>query len=185
MNPIDILLMVCNTLNNLNIRYMIVGADAVNFYGRPRTTHDIDLKVAILPKDVEGIFTSFTKDFYIDKTMIYDAIKNKSMFNIIHNETGMKVDFWTLKDDEYEFERFNRRKNVLILNTPVYITTAEDLIITKLDWHKESASEKHYQDALGVYEIQYGKLDEKYIEGCVARKSTKEIWLKIKNEAII
>lgn len=63
MNPIDVLLTVCNTLNGLNIRYMIVGADAVNFYGRPRTTHDIDLKVAILPKDVEKPLHIFSKRF--------------------------------------------------------------------------------------------------------------------------
>lgn len=117
--------------------------------------------------------------------MIYNAIKNKSMFNIIHNETGIKIDFWLLKDDEYEFQRFNRRRNVSILNTSVYITTAEDLIITKLDWYKESGSEKHYIDAIGAYEVQYGKLDENYIEEWTTRKSTKEIWSRIKKEAII
>lgn len=40
MNPTEILLMASNLLNNLGIKYMLVGADAVNFYGRPRTTHD-------------------------------------------------------------------------------------------------------------------------------------------------
>lgn len=59
MNPTDILLTVSKALNNLGINYMLVGADAVNFYGRPRTTHDIDLKVAVLPKDTDKIYNSF------------------------------------------------------------------------------------------------------------------------------
>lgn len=52
MDSTEILLTISNILNNFNINYMIVGADAVNFYGRPRTSHDIDIKVAILLKDV-------------------------------------------------------------------------------------------------------------------------------------
>lgn len=185
MNPTEILLTVCEILNNLNIKYMLVGADAVNFYGRPRTTHDIDIKIAILPTDIDNIYTSFLNDYYIDRTMIQDAVKYKSMFNIIHNESGLKIDFWILKDGEYEIQRFLRRIKVLIFDKPVYISTAEDLIITKLDWYKESTSEKHYLDALGIYEVQYGKLDEKYIEDWVKIQSTYNLWQKIKNEVII
>lgn len=38
---------------------MITGAYAVSFYGRPRTTHDIDINISISINDVKKIYNAF------------------------------------------------------------------------------------------------------------------------------
>ncbi|KKL14138.1 hypothetical protein LCGC14_2518750, partial [marine sediment metagenome] len=53
-------------LKDLEINYMLTGSYAVSFYGKPRTTHDIDLKVEIAYGDANRIFESFiTKSSFL------------------------------------------------------------------------------------------------------------------------
>lgn len=163
MTQLDVLLEVCETLNQLGIDYMLTGAYAVSFYGRPRTTQDIDLVVTISGEEVKNLYSKFKDLFYIDEESIKEAIREKSMFNIIHNETLDKIDFWLLKDNEFDKVRFSRRRKEEIKGKAVFISSPEDLILTKLDWYKKSDLQKHYNDVLGIFEVQTGKLDLDYI----------------------
>lgn len=164
MTQLEILLLVARELNQLRINYMLTGAYAVSFYGKPRTTHDIDLNVEVSLSDVERVCKAFEDSFYVSKEMIEDAIKHQLMFNLIHNETQTKVDFWIVKETEFDKERFGRRIKAEIHGVPAFMPTAEDLIITKLDWYKQSDTQKHYDDVVGIFEIQKGKLDVDYIK---------------------
>ena len=179
MTQLEVLLNVTKTLNKKKIPYMLTGAYAVSFYGKPRTTHDIDLKVLISNPDVDTIYEAFKKDFYIDKDMINQAVTQENMFNIIHNETQTKIDFWLLRNDEFDITRFKRKMKINIHNTPVFISTAEDMIIIKLCWYKESNSQKHYEDIKGILEIQAGRLDMKYINKWAGHFSATDILTKI------
>ena len=38
------------------------------------------------------------------------AIEHRDMFNLIEVTSGDKVDFWILKDDEFDRSRFSRLK---------------------------------------------------------------------------
>lgn len=163
MTQMDVLLIVMNTLNQTGIPYMLTGAYAVSFYGRPRTTHDIDLKILINDTEIEKIYDAFKESFYINKEMIRQAVRRNLMFNIIHNETQTKIDFWVVRNDEFDQERFKRRLKINIYNAPVFMSTPEDLIVIKLCWYRESNSQKHYEDVKGIFEIQSDKLDIEYI----------------------
>ena len=59
MTQLDILLLVCEVLNKLKIEYMLTGAYAVSFYGRPRTTHDIDINISISKEDIKKIYNLY------------------------------------------------------------------------------------------------------------------------------
>jgi len=163
MTQLDVLLEVGETLNQLGIDYMLTGAYAVSFYGRPRTTQDIDLVVTISGEEVKNLYSKFKDLFYIDEESVKEAIREKSMFNIIHNETLDKVDFWLLKDNQFDKVRFSRRRKEEIKGKTVFISSPEDVILTKLDWYKKSDLQKHYNDVLGIFEVQTGKLDLDYI----------------------
>ena len=62
-------------------------------------------------------------------------------FNMIHNALVVKVDCVVRKDSEYRREEFARRRPVNIAGQQVYIVALEDLILSKLDWAKESRSQ--------------------------------------------
>lgn len=54
-NPIDCL----KRLNQSTIDYMLVGSMASNFWGIPRSTHDIDFVVQYEANDVDAIVNLF------------------------------------------------------------------------------------------------------------------------------
>ena len=102
---------VVQVLNELNISYMLVGSVASSFYGEPRSTHDIDFVMAILPPDVERLAESFEKPrYYLSEEAIREAVARGNPFNLIDSHTGSKADFWPLKSDPYHQTCFNRRK---------------------------------------------------------------------------
>ena len=98
MTQLELFKKVIEILNKLNLPYMITGAYAVSFYGEPRATYGIGLIIKIGLKDVEDFYNSFENKFYISRESINQAIEHKSMFNIIHFESNIKIDFWLFKN---------------------------------------------------------------------------------------
>ncbi len=182
MNFEDITLKVIQELNQLDIHYMITGALAVVYYGEPRTTHDIDLIIEIKKSTINNLLQHFHQDFFIDEASIEAAIEEESVFNAVHKDTGVKVDFWMLTDSEYDKERFTRRVRRTVFNRDMFFPTPEDVIINKLEWFKKSEIDKHYFDASSIYRIQQEKLDMAYIEQWCRKKSIFKIWQKLQRE---
>lgn len=183
MNPLEILLLTADRLNQLNIAFMITGAFAVSFYGRPRSTHDIDLIVELCQADIAKIYKTFEEDFYTSTEMITEAVTQRSMFNLIHNETATKVDVWMLEDSAFDHSRFSRRTRQVLREVPVCISSPEDMIIVKLDWFKQTEILKHYEDALGIVQIQQDSLDMDYIRGWCDQLSLGELLDRLLSEA--
>jgi hypothetical protein len=54
----------------------------------------------------------------------------------------------------------------------------------KLSWaHESGGSEKHFTDALRVYEVQYGQSDQDYLEGWAGRPGINSLYEKMLQEA--
>jgi hypothetical protein len=68
------------------------------------------------------------------------------MFNLIHDEYVIKIDFVVRKDTPYRRREFSRRKKVAVDNQDLYVVSPEDLILSKLDWAKDSRSEVQLND---------------------------------------
>jgi hypothetical protein len=172
-------------LDRAGVPYMLTGALAVNYHGAPRSTHDIDIVVVISPADVGRIKAMLEPGFFVDEESIRAALREGSMFNAIHDETGFKVDFWMRKGDDYGREAFARRKQYPYDHSMLSIATPEDVIITKLEWHRLSDIDKHYSDALGVYAVQKDALDTAYIARWCEAKSLLDLWHRLQRDAAI
>jgi len=72
---LDILKLVTKQLAEKQIKYMLSGSVAMNYYAQPRMTRDIDIVIELMLKDVKSIVELFVEDFYIDEDMIYHAIQ--------------------------------------------------------------------------------------------------------------
>jgi hypothetical protein len=151
---------VVKKLNINKIPYMISGSVAMNYYTIPRMTRDIDIIIEI--EDVDNFYNTFKEEYYIDREMVNDAIKNQYMFNIISIKEVMKIDFIIKKNTEYRKAEFKRRRQVIIEGLKVYIVSIEDLIISKLIWAEDSKSELQIKDVKNLLEE---KVDMKYIHG--------------------
>src|SRR6185503_5103860 len=100
-NEIDILRDVTRRLGEAGIQYMLTGSFALNYYAQPRMTRDIDLVVALAPKDAESVVALFEGDYYVPRNAVALGITNQSLFNLIHLESIFKVDFILRKNTEY------------------------------------------------------------------------------------
>lgn len=177
---------IIDVLNRLRIPYMIVGAIASIIYGKPRLTYDMDIVIDINEQNVADFLSFFNENWYVDKDMIIDAIKNRHHFNIIHIKTGNKIDFFLLRNDAHDIEEFKRkRKEKFDTKRIAYFASVEDVIIKKLDYYSRSSSEKHLEDIKGILKTYQGKINFKYIEKWTRKKNTQKIWKKIYSESKI
>jgi hypothetical protein len=134
-------------LDSAGIAYMLTGSMALALYTRPRMTRDIDVVIECRSHDSDTIVRLFEADCYVDAEEVRIAIASRAMFNIIHNEWIIKADFIVRKDDDYRRLEFGRRQRFTIESVPVWVVSAEDLILSKLHWAKETESELHREDA--------------------------------------
>ena len=133
---LEVLKEVARRLEEAGIAYMITGSTAASFYAVPRMTRDIDIVVELSGQDVNRLVEIFAEDFYIERQAVEEAVKRKGMFNLIHTEYVIKVDFVVRKDSPYRRKEFSRRKRVPVDNQFVFVVAPEDLILSKLEWAK-------------------------------------------------
>ncbi|MFH0794185.1 MAG: hypothetical protein V2A74_09160 [bacterium] len=134
---------------------MITGSIASSLQGEPRSTHDIDLVIAIREEDINRIVASFPSPaYYLDRESVVRAVENRKSFNVIVQSESTKLDFWLLTDDPFDRSRFSRKYAEHFAGSKVYVSRREDTILAKLRWSKLSGgSEKQFADALRVYEV--------------------------------
>jgi len=166
---------------------MITGSVASSLQGQPRSTHDIDMVIAIEKSKSQELAEAFPcPDFYLDEHSILDAISRQSMFNLIDLETGDKVDFWVLTDEAFDRSRFSRKVTENFMGIQIQVSSPEDTILAKLRWAKLcGGSEKQFTDALRVYEVQYGKLDVDYLGYWAKQLNIETLWKRLMDEAEI
>lgn len=75
-----------------------------------------------------------------------EAVLHQSSFNIIHNDSLIKIDFMVRKREDYRLVEFERRQKIEIEGRPLWIVSKEDLILSKLDWARESQSQRQLSD---------------------------------------
>lgn len=176
---LEVLKIVTERLSKADINYMISGSIAANYYTVPRMTRDIDAVIELKHADVDRFVGLFKDDFYIDAEMVRDEVMHQGMFNLIHNEYVIKVDFIICKDSGFQKTAFSRRKKILIEDNPMWFTSAEDLILAKLLWVKDSYSETQLKDVRNIMES-VDNLDLKYVEAWVAKLGLHEIFKGLK-----
>ena len=150
-------------LNRVGVPYMLVGSMASNYWGIPRSTHDLDFVLALQLADADLFAAAFRTGFFVQAESIRSAFSPPHQFNAMDEQSALKVDFWLLKQDAFERNAFERRRPVSLFGTPAWIMTAEDVILHKFYRHTISPSDRQLLDATGVYAVQEGSLDQVYL----------------------
>lgn len=166
----DFLKKLIKVLDDCSIPYMISGSFGSSYHGRPRATKDIDIVIAPTEKLLLEFVESLGEDYYVNLDAVRDAFDNNSMFNIIDNLSGWKADFILRKARAFSRKEFERKGIAEIGGSDVWVTSPEDIILSKLEWSKDSQSERQFGDALGVAVVQWDRLDVDYL-----RKWAKEL----------
>jgi hypothetical protein len=162
MNERDLLADCLRRLNGLGFPYMLTGSMASNFWGVPRTTHDLDFVLVYEAANAPAIVAAFQEGFSLDEVAVRTGLREPYMFNAIDRRSALKVDFWALRAEPFDQEMFGRRRPVELFGEPAWIATAEDTILHKLHWNRLTPSERQVLDAAGIVAVQE-HLDRDYL----------------------
>ncbi|MFQ5758532.1 MAG: nucleotidyltransferase [Candidatus Bathyarchaeia archaeon] len=145
-----------------NIPYMIIGGYALPFYGRIRTTIDLDLAVRIrTEKELEQLH-SWVHSIDFEATISHPQ---NPVIVVVDQKEKVEIELW-LKPDGIVFddETLRRRRKVkLDESIEAWITSPEDFIVNKLARPDRGVIDE--QDVKSVLVRQEGKLDKEYLRG--------------------
>jgi hypothetical protein len=160
-NELDIVRDVAARLEKGGFAYMLTGSMAMNYYAQPRMTRDIDVVIALTPTDTGTMVRLFDPDYLVSREAVSASIAHESLFNLIHQESIIKVDCIVRKSSPYRQAEFERRQRISIEDFSIWIATKEDLIISKLYWAKDSHSDLQLRD---VRNLAITGCDTAYVE---------------------
>lgn len=151
-------------LNRAGVSYYLTGSMASNYWGIPRTTHDLDFVVQLPASAVPRLMEEFSGDFHLEEAAVRAAYEPPHQFNAIDKRSALKVDFWLPKPEPFDREMLRRRLPATLFGEPAWIATAEDVILHKLLWNRISPSERQLGDAAGVVAVQADTLDKNHLQ---------------------
>ena len=170
---------VAQMLEAAGIPFMVAGSFASTAHGLPRSTQDLDL--VIDPPDaaaLEAMLASIPADqYYVDADAARDALRRRSMFNMIDLASGWKVDLIVRKNRAFSRDEFARRMKMSVLGVPVFVASPEDTIVAKLEWSKlAGGSQRQRRDVAGIVATVGAALDRAYIERWVRDLELADEW---------
>jgi hypothetical protein len=179
--PGGLLRTIVAVLEAARIPHMVVGSFASTAHGEPRTTRDLDLVIDPSPDQLNELIGALDPErFYVDPDVARDALRRRSMFNIIEIATAWKLDLMIRKARPFSVEEMQRRTITRILGMDVPTATAEDTIIAKLEWAKLGASDRQLEDVAGILRVRGADLDLDYIERWVTDLGLIEPWRRVR-----
>ena len=164
-------------LDAADIPYMLTGSFASAYHGVPRATQDIDVVIAptleALRAFVRGLPSSA---YYVDEGTALEALAEEGAFNVIDLAEGWKIDFICRRSRPFSRAEFARRARADLDGVPLYVATAEDVLLAKLEWAHRGGSARQIEDAAGILRVRQGELDLAYVARWVAELGLDVEW---------
>lgn len=158
-------------LEDIKIKYVIVGGIAVIHYGFARTTRDIDLIIEDNPSKFSQLISSLnTHNFDVLEDQFFMGYKEKTHVSIFDKKTPMWIDL-KVAQKKMELDVLNNAIKKKIFNDELYIAPLEYVLIGKLvfmgDINDESDSDLlsfgDVKDFLTLYYANKEKIDMKLL----------------------
>ena len=186
--PLTVVLGVIDILEELSTRYHLGGSFASAVHGVPRQTMDADIVVDLDADRVARLVDRLKSNFYVDSEVAADAVSRRGSFNAIHLESGFKVDFFVKGDSDFDEAELDRSELCQIVEDPprsVYVKTAEDTVLRKLQWYMAggSVSDRQWRDVLGVIMTGGEGIDRDYLREWADRLDLADVLSRALSEA--
>jgi len=170
-------------LERAGIPYMVAGSMSSSLHGRPRATQDADLVIDPTEDQLESLVALLEEGYYVSRDAALDALRHRTMFNVIDLEGGWKADLIIRKDRPFSRQEFERRCQIDAMGRMLWVVSPEDIILSKLEWMKGRESEVQYSDALGVAVTQWANLDLEYLHKWAEQLGIEKVLVRLLKEA--
>ncbi len=170
-----------SVLRRVRVPYFVTGSVASGVWGEARFTNDIDIVAKLSSESLDTFCAGFpSPEFYISDIGAQSAVRNGGQFNIIHPDTGLKIDVIVPQPSTFDDMRFSRRKEVKDRGVDGCFGSPEDIILSKLLFYKEGQSDKHLRDITGILKLCPQPLDFAYIEKWATTLDVLDIWQAVR-----
>jgi hypothetical protein len=160
---------IVSALDAADVPHMLVGSFASTWHGAPRTTQDIDLVIDPTAEALDVFVASLGDDDLYVSPSARGALTARDQFNVIDPSSGWKVDLVIRKDRPFSREELSRRVPARILEVETFIASAEDTILSKLEWSVAAGgSDRQISDAARVLAVGGDRLDVDYLDNWAA-----------------
>ena len=178
---------VVEAMEQLAIPYHIGGSVASSLYGEFRPTQDVDLVADLQLAHVRSFFKLLDQDYYIDEDAVRDAIRRRSSFSLISNETFMKVDVFIPKSRAFDRDavRGVKRQPLVKGGREFVLASPENMVVNKLEWYEMGGrvSNRQWNDLLGILKRQGANLDLAYLDRWAAALEVGDLLERALREA--
>lgn len=186
MSVANVLQSITTALEEHDIAYMLTGSFASAYHGTPRSTQDIDIVIEATPAQLPAFIQSLPVDkYYSDLDAALRAHEAESMFNVIDLSTGWKIDCILRKSRPFSREEFRRRVRVNLQGVSLFVASAEDMVVAKLEWSKLAQSQRQIDDAGAILRARGETLDRSYIEKWTRELHLEDEWEKARTASSI
>lgn len=187
LDPLITTTLITQTLETLAIPYVVTGSLASIMHGEVRLTRDADIVAAFEQQHVEPFLDAITDAFYADEQAIRGAIRTGRSFNVIHFDTAFKVDVFVSHRRPFDESRFARRIRQRLDDDSehtLYVASAEDTILAKLEWYRQGGevSDSQWRDVLGILLVQTDTLDDSYLRTWARRLDVEDLLQRALND---
>ena len=181
MSTSEVLRRISALLDRAGIAYMLTGSFASAHHGAPRSSLDIDIVIEANPEQLRAFVRSLPSgEYYADLDAAFEAHKRESLFNVIDLATGWKIDLIIRKSRAFSQEEFGRRQLVTVQGLPLYVASAEDVVIAKLEWSKLAESQRQIEDVATILRLRWESLDRPYVERWISELNLDKEWSNAK-----
>jgi hypothetical protein len=168
---------VAGALDRAAVPYMLAGSFASSHHGAPRATQDIDVVVDPTFASLDRFLDALRgDDVYFDADVARDEFRRRGQFNVIDVATAWKVDVIFRKGRPFSKEEISRRLPAVVLGVHVFVATAEDTVLAKLEWAKLGQSERQLRDVRALIDAIGQSLDRAYIERWLDDLGIRALW---------
>ncbi len=179
----ELLRHVVSVLERLKLRYFVTGSIASIYYGEPRLTNDIDVVVDLPERSIPELCAAFpAAEFYLSDETAARAVRTHGTFNVLHPSSGLKVDLIVPEKTLFNHHRFQRVRRVQTgEGLESSFSSAEDVILMKMEFFRRGGSDKHLRDITGILKLRGDRLDTDYIENWADQMGLETIWRTLRS----
>ncbi len=178
--PTDLIAVFAPRFDASGVEWMIVGGVASIVYGEPRMTQDLDIVVSLAAADADRFARQFPEpEFYCApvETIAEEASRAAlGHFNVMHVESGARADVYLAGKDALARRGLATRRTVQLLGREVPIAPPEHVILNKLRFRQQGASERHLRDVRAMLRVLGDSIDRAALARDVAELGLAAEW---------